>query len=350
MFNRIRPFVIIAVLLIAIAFPGSVNGEQVQYPTELNDLPVIYVQTQANTYSLPEGKIILTLLDISSQTTEESCTKANWDEFLLNNPLPKDWSIEVYGGIGASKEEWLKNHDDYNREFLENGPIVLNSPQSTLNSGSAILTADHTYAIIRDTDPSSQTVQGIDARWSAPTVGSDQTKYSALLVNGWTNTDYFLQSGQVFSSGTGWNVWADTTTNYVAQHFSLPYVIGHVYEFSVWYSSAGYWAMDCLDRTSWVYNYYYEHSATGTRLKSNNSTSVFFENWNTNSWWYVGFTNPIAVYTAKDYVSQWKAWNGQSIIILDKNGNQLPNNNIITGSLVSYGWAYFNLMYMPYVN
>jgi hypothetical protein len=153
MFNRIRLFAIITVFLISFILPGSINGDLTKYPTEINGLPVIYVQTQANTYSLPQGKVILTLLDFSAQTTEESCKRANWDKYLLKNPLPKDWSIEVYGGIGASKEDWLKNHDDNNRVIVENGPIVLNSPHITSNFDSALSTilAPHTYALIQDT-------------------------------------------------------------------------------------------------------------------------------------------------------------------------------------------------------
>jgi hypothetical protein len=92
-----------------------------------------------------------------------------------------------------------------------------------------------------------------------------------------------------------------------------------------------------------IWNYYDDTNATGTKLIRDPNTSVFFENWNTNANWYTGFTNPINSWNAGDCRAQWKAWNGGQIYIVNSAGQLVPNNGIITGSLVNYGIAAWHL-------
>jgi hypothetical protein len=344
----LKSVILIAALILTMFSPLSVTGNETSYPTQIDGLPVIYMQTHENTYSLSEGEVIITLMDKESKTAEESTSRLKLDSFLKEYTMPSKLKIEVYGGYGASIAKFLEIHEKNNKKYLECGRVSLGGPLSTDNP---VITAtqDHTYAAVRNNDPSSQTITGIGAYWQAPTIGTYQDRYSAFMVNAMTNTGYFMQSGQYYWNGMGYNVYADYDTGYENRDFNLAYHIGDLYEFSI-YKSAGHWAMWCENRTDWEYDYFYELNSTGTRLRRELNTSVWFENFNTVSYWYINFTSPLSSYHAADCTTQWKAWNGQTIIIQDCNGQSQPNNNIITGSLVNYGYARWNLMNVLYVH
>lgn len=336
--------VLLFLLVLASTIPFSANANNFSYPDSINGYPVIYIQTSENTYGLSSREVVLTILDKSAKTTEESMTHLNLKEYLKNNPLPKGYSIEVYGGPGASKEEFEKVHNKINEELKKIGPILLGGPG--LFESNTKVAGGPTFATFANNDPASQVVTEQRARWYAPVVGSSQNAYSAFLVNGMTNVNrYFLQSGQVYIFGTGFNMWADTTTGLSTRPFNVSYVPFHLYEFSIVYSPAGgFWSLWCEDYTASIFDYYYELNATGTSFINDPNTCVFFENWNTNANWYTGFIpNPMYAFYARDYVAQWKAWNSGQIYIIDSAGNYLPNNNIIIGSLVNYGYAYWYL-------
>ena len=340
LFHGLITIIMLGILLSAVPAWADDN----KYPNTINGYPVIYVQTAENTYGLSGDEVVLTILDKSAGTAEDSMANFNLSEYIKANPLPKGWAIEVYGGPGASKEEFEKVHKNINEELEKLGPILLGGP--AILEGDAKSRGGPTFATFGNNDPQTQVVTGQRARWYAPVVGTSQNAYSAFLLNGMTNVNrYFLQSGQVYISGTGYNVWADTTTGMTARGFNVSYVPFHLYEFAIVYSSAGgFWSMWCEDLTTSVFDYYFEYNATGVKFIKDGNTSVFFENWNTNANWYTGFIpNPMFAFNAIDYVVQWKAWNSGQIYIVDSNGNYVPNNNIIIGSLVNYGYAWWYL-------
>ena len=74
-------------------------------PNSIDGLPVIYIKTSENTVGLPEDQKILVLLDKTIITIEESDIHQKLTNYFNKNPLPKGWTIEVFGGTNASVEE-----------------------------------------------------------------------------------------------------------------------------------------------------------------------------------------------------------------------------------------------------
>jgi hypothetical protein len=101
--------------------------------------------------------------------------------------------------------------------------------------------------------------------------------------------------------------------------------------------------MGCEDVSASRFQYAQDTRVTGDRLVSDTGTSVFFENWNTNSGWYTNFTNPCSAFYAEDFNGTWKAWNHQGIAILDAYGHTASNNGKITGRLLNHETAYWYL-------
>ena len=340
----------IILLLLLILVPTIAVSSDQKYPEFINGERVIFVQTSENTFSLESNAVVLTILD-DSNSMEESMAK--FSDYLGNHQLPKGWSISVIGGLGASAEEFLQIHNSFNDAVKKNGgPFQLGPIQLQQSIG-------RTYAIDAPSDPSSETITYISAEWIAPQVGNNQNHYSAMLVNGWTNqgcTDpygnpwsgYFLQSGQLYADGDGHHVWADTTTGFVAQDFGVPYTQGQNCQYLIAKFSSG-WTMGFRNLSTGGYNYHIEPNAVGTKLVKNTNTSVFFENWNTNSNWYLGFTNPISVRNAYDgiaYPASVHPWKNEYIVIKDTYGNTHSNGiifKIISGHLRNLGTANWNL-------
>jgi hypothetical protein len=109
-----------------------------------------------------------------------------------------------------------------------------------------------------------------------------------------------------------------------------------------------YVAMDDLSDGG-MWSWHWESDAVGTKLVRSIRTSVFLENWNTNSNWYTGFTNPISVYKAYNgmsYPTSIHKWYNDYIVILDDEGRQRSNGvifHIISGRLRNLGTANWNL-------
>lgn len=204
-------FTLVLSLLVPITAFASSNQS---FPKEVNGLPIIYIETEANTEGLSEGEAILVLLDPNSKTLRDSVDRLNFDQYLSSNPLPDNVSFTVVGGKGASQENFIKSHDETNSHVKQHGPVFVGGPG--LLPVQTILTAVHpTFAIVQDTDPSwSQTIAAISAQWYAPYAGTSQTHWSAFMVNGVTNGTArpFVQCGHVFySDGTGANIWSTTS-------------------------------------------------------------------------------------------------------------------------------------------
>jgi len=334
-------------LVLSLSMSGTAFAVNSQYPKEINGLPVIYVQTSSNTTGLDQGQIRLVLYDSIHNSSEKSIEHLNLGKYLANNPLPKNWTIEVVGGNGTSIESYVESHDKINTWAKQHGPIHLGS----YDAGNALLASIHqSFSIVEDTDPSySQTITRIRGQWEAPSIGGDQYSWSALLVNGVMNSSprQMVQSGQVYLyDGSGVNVYSGPYWGYDAQYFwNADYIEGHQYWFTIYYSSS-LWYMSCEDLDGDGYDYTYDPNASGNHLITDTGTSIFFENYNTNSQWYEDFTDPLAV-TAQDYNGSWKNWNYQTIIIFDGYGSQISNNGKITGGLTSGNTAYWNLYLLP---
>jgi len=313
---------------------------------------VIYVQTSENTYLLHSNQVILTVLD-DSNSMEESIAK--FSDYLGNYRLPEGWLIEVIGGPGSSEEGYLQVHNSNNDAAKKGGPTKYGGPIQSFTSseGSEAMTLGHyervpTFAIDSTNDPGSETITYIDAEWIAPIVGTSQNHHSGLLVNGYTDTNYFMQAGQGYEQDGPRHIWCDDSHGLVGMDFGIPYVAGHRCFYFIAKFTQG-WYMGMRDYTSGQFNMVYELSATGTKLKKDLATSVFFENWNSNSNWYSGFTNPISVYNAWNGIAvpaNVHYWKGETITILDSHHQKQSNGIIfkkISGGLKKGGTANWNL-------
>ena len=354
-FKAINIMFLLVILVLSTILPVAASADEIQYPTDIDGYPVIFVQTQGNTPSLTNNMVILTIVDASSKTPDESLTKINNLEYLKNNKLPKGWVLEVIGGNDTSKDNYIKNHDATVELYKKTGPRILSSSatsgsfvNSDTNSNiTPLIATTPSLAIIGNGDVPSQTIHSQSAEWVAPNVGFPENGYSALLNNGLTNLGYFLQAGQTYDNGGTWghNQWSYDT---IARDFTgMPYYYGDVYEFyvatqsnrtgiaSCWNLSKGTFQVELI--AGIIGDYFVRNNSSGI-----NATSVFFENWNTNANWYTGFTNPISVTYCEDYTTSWKAWNSQYIAI-QRGGTGYINNGMITGSLVNHGTAQFHL-------
>jgi hypothetical protein len=346
---KLSSIIFLTLIIFALAMPYVVNGAGTPtYPTSINGLPVIYIQTPENTFGLSSGQIVLTLLDTKSTTVYESVNGLNMSKYLAANPLPAGWSIEVYGGPNASKELFLQAHQiNYNIDKMV-GPIRLGPIASkSLATARPMLTGNPTYAVVADNDPAHYTIDDIKAIWTSPTLGTSQNSYSALLLNAYTDYSYFMQCGQIYFSGSNGaeNAWADTSSGNSATAFNISYNAGHEMAFIILRDSDTSWSMCCSDRTASLFDYKTQNYSTiGGHLVSSPNTSVWFENFSTNSNWYQNFTNPLSAYSAQDgYRYTYNSWGYQNIYILDSYGNYQSNNNIITGALTSGQTAYWHL-------
>ena len=62
---------------------------------------------------------------------------------------------------------------------------------------------------------------------------------------------------------------------------------------------SGCWEQTCYNLTQGFYAYHLAGYVTGSILvQTLDSSSIWFENWNTNSDWYIGFTNPILFFAS----------------------------------------------------
>lgn len=303
-------FVVVA-LVASFAVPITAETGNITYPTSIAGYPVIFVQTPENTFGLTTGEVRLTVF-VKGTTLDGTYTMADKVAYYIaEHPLPKGWSVETYGGPGGSQAEYERVHKENYEWQQKHEPIVFKMPSAS--SKAPLTGTGHSFAIDVNSDPQSYSLDAQWARWNAPQVGTSQSASSALLDNVYTNTSYFLQAGQLYQSGAGYNVWTDTTKNLVGQQFNVAYVVGDNYLFNINVAPGGKWRMECSDVTTYAYDGYIEQNSTGSTLALNVATSVFFENMNNNANWYSGFTNPISVYGAGErdtgsHVYNWRVW------------------------------------------
>lgn len=341
--NKIIAILIAMISILVLTIPLQASAsDQSKYPTLIGGLPVIYVHTSENSAGLKNDEVILTIFDKNLTLDEQSIAKTRTFiyEDLAKNPLPKNCRISLYGGPGASVELYEKtNNEIYNYEKTKGSILPGNSPALPMTN------YDTTFAIDKNRDPYySTSVTFQYAYWYSPTVGHSQNHSSELLVNGMTNTNYVMQAGQAYlNDGTGMNTWTDQSQNppLINRWFlGVSYHAGNNCKFAIGYLGAGNgWFMSCTDYTAGLYQEIDEPLATGDNLKYDNATSVWFENKNTNSNWYSGFSqqgspNSLTVRNAYDVVfGTFKTWTYDYRLTIDGHGgyHEEQNQNVITG-------------------
>ncbi len=327
-------------------------AEQPKYPESIAGYPVIFVKTPENTYGLATGQIVLVLLDRDPwvEKPKEQASLQAIGLYLSNNELPQGWTIELVGGPDTTKEKFEKRHAESQerlKRLRDLGDYPVSGPIS--ETGTREYTG-RTYAVVRNDDALIYTVDRLSATIDAiPQVGSYQDLNSQMLVNGKTNTGYFIQAGQKYpQNGAGYNMWTDTDWTSQPQEFdNVEYYEGEQYEFEVGLSVSTWFAKatNLTRGGSATQTVFRRGTGTGgTYFVFDTNTSVFFENTNTDWDWYTGFTNPIRVRWAWVRRSgSYYPWYYQQIIIIDSNNQVQANNGIITGSLLNLGSADWHL-------
>lgn len=322
------------------------------YPTSINGMPVVLVKDAANTVGMPQGNVVLCVYDSTSKTIEDSNAKISSSNYLTNNPLPSGWSIEVFGGPGATVAQFIKTNNDYNAACKAYGPIQLAMPtQSNTPSNirsNSLPQHEPSFATVVNNDPSSQTITYQAGYWTSPFIAINQDVDSAFLNNLETNANssyngmpWLLQSGQAYYPWAGFNIYSDQNYQFKGQAFGVPYITGDQMQFELYLSPfTGSWEETCEDETKQVFDYHIASYAGGTQAIAQSGTGIWFENWNTVSNWYQWFTNPINSYYAVDGAYYFRhSWTSQAYLIQDNYGNTVPNNGQISGSLVGGGVA-----------
>lgn len=345
LFARLGALSVLVSLIVVLALAGLFSAsaaDQPDYPSSINGLPVIDVDTHEDTPSLPDGRVNIVLLDSASSTPEEAI--AAFDSgYLSMNGLPAGWSIDICGGTGTSEDSYQRLNEKEEERYRNDAPVAY-----------GLTTDGRGRSIVRDNDAGPSGFNSLRAQWTSPTIGTNQSYYSLLLVNGMTNYDYFFQSGQWYaSSGQGHNAWTDDSVYLQMQDFTnVPYVSGHVCWFQLGRAQTCWW-MSAHDQTAGVWQLHANYlplSTTGDHLDQTWDTSVWFENVNVNATWYYGFTQDIAVYDAWDgssYPAAMNRWSSCTKAAFDRYGNQYTNHASVTGTLKSGGTATFHLNLVP---
>jgi hypothetical protein len=228
--------VLLSILAIVIMmFPGAATAAAPPtYPTSINGMPVILVETSANNIAMQDGKVTLVLLDNTSTLDSASTIKYKLKDYLINNPLPSNTDLEVYGGPNTTKESILKYQKEHNDFQRKNGVMQLCPIPTGTSTGLSTneIGSQHGFQVDRNNDPwSNPNLDHQACNIVAPSVVAwAQQDYSYFGDNVMTNYYYFLQSGQVYSTNTNFLVWADDTNVYgnpdLAQPFAMTYTAG----------------------------------------------------------------------------------------------------------------------------
>lgn len=332
--------------------PEEINGHPV--PKEIGNLPVVFVETPENDVWLDKvkdktGKRMITLVVLDKKHDNLQASINFVDKYLASHPLPEGWSIATVGGPDASVERILKEHKEYNKYCRKHG-LYRNEPGRPAKSASSSSSTTQSYAFDANNDPETEGITYQFVKWDAPQVGNNQDAYSVLTLNGETDTNYFLQSGNYYANGEGHVAWADTGTEcYFRDFTNVNYYPGNRYSFLVELSviSHTWWYVGSKNEDTGNYENIVRQGATGSKLIYSVNTSVFFENYNTNENWYEGFTNPISAFYARDSEDPnqgTKYWGADRQGIFYQNEPVHPDSNdIITGNLADGDTAYWHL-------
>ena len=244
------------------------------------------------------------------------------DEFLSNPPDITSLRTAIQSVHGApskvtlsfspslvDSEAFAVEDAAWNRERMENGcPEPLVDIEAGDNGSRT-----RAYAVFQNTAAGNYTNGNAQfVRIQTPSgFGTSQNRWSVALNNVVTDDDYFMQHGIQFKEGQPRIVWTEDHEGLEPQEYRLvPYVADAWYQFRIIYLS-GVWFMCAGNDANIDTEYECEQSghATGTHLKLDINTSVFFENANTNANWHSGFPATIAVKHALIYVDgNYQQW------------------------------------------
>jgi hypothetical protein len=207
--------VLLSILAIVIMmFPcAATAAAPPTYPTSIDGMPVILVETSANDVSLSAGQVILVLLDKTSAPMSasdlRSMTKSKISNYLNNNPISGNPCIQVYGGPGITKELILKiqmKNNDWQKKY---GSVKLGTIDASGSGG-------HAFQIDVNSGTASKTRDRQSCNITAPNVTPlIQNNYSYFGINVRTNGGnggYFLQSGQYYGINQSFICYADDNT------------------------------------------------------------------------------------------------------------------------------------------
>lgn len=316
---------------------------------------VLAVLTSENTACLGTNtkRLVLQATDPSVETFLSHSHPEAISQALEQIGLTKSavWDWEMVSS-DVSSQEVLEHIQQWNQKFV-NTDCLQGRPIQTGTDGTEVKSASPSpgWAIIEDIGAGSYTDDnGQQVTLVAPTVGANQNNYSLFTNNVKSNTGYFMQNGFIFLKNTACSPgWADTGTGTAFQPYAgLPTCIsGRSYNLTI-SRSGGVWNYCIRDNTSGTYLCQQRSQATGTNMSLSLNTSVWVENWNTNSNWYIGFTSPLHAYDAYLFRNgSPQTWSSQHRHTLDACTSSWPVGSAISGSLVSRGDAYFYLSGVP---
>ena len=321
-------------------FPETVGGFNVGHINTPKDracssAPVIYFQSSQATLD----EFLANPPDISSlRAVIRSVPEVPSNVALSFSPNPID-------SESAAAKDAL-----WNRERVISG---CPEPWTDIEKGTEAIGRLRGFAIFQNTDAGSYTddnAQGVKIK--TPTrFGTGQNAWSAAINNVVTNTDFFIQTGMQFEEGDtliGWSTSGEEPTAYSR----VPYLSNTLYQFSISYTSGDWQTCAGNDSNLAVqYECVFHNDATGTHLKSDANTSVWFENANTNANWNSGFPTTITVRDAKIFRNGiGQAWTSEDRLTVHNCGaNTYPVSGAMTGTLKNNGIAGWNTGGMPIV-
>ena len=317
--------------------PETVGGFSVGHISTPKDwacssAPVIYVQSPRATLN----EYLSNPPDISSLRAAIHATSGVPAKVTLS------LSPTLFEGESAATEK-----ANWNNEMSENGCL---DPLTDISDG--VADARRGYAAFQNKDAGRYTddnAQGVNIRTPSG-FGTGQRHWSAALNNVKTNTSYFLQAGLYFKKSKPGVVWTEDKEGLKPRYFSsVPHLANTSYQFSITYGE-GVWHM-CAgnnDNTSQYQCILSEH-ATGTHLKEHASTSVFFENANSNANWHSGFPSTIRVSGAQIYRNGiGQAWSREDRITAHRcHPDSYPVSGAMSGSLKNHGSARWRMSGIP---
>ena len=319
-------------------FPETIGGFNVGYVTTPKDracssVPVIYLQS-------PRAS----LEEYLSNPPDISLLKA---AIHSESGVPSQVTLSFSSRL-ISKETAAAKNVAWNQDRTDNG---CRGPRTDIDD-EELSGPSRGFANFKNTDAGRWTnanAQGVKIT-SPSGIGTAQNVWSSALNNVMTNDNYFLQVGLDFDEARLDLIWTEDEEDLDPQYFTnVPYLANTRYQFSITYTS-GAWQM-CAgnDEDISQYECIISGDATGTYLKLDDNTSVFFENANSNTNWHSGFPATVALSSAKIYRNGiGQAWSGED----RKTGHQChpdsyPVDDAMSGSLVNNGSATWVMSGIP---
>ncbi len=323
-------------------FPQTIGGFNVGYVNTPKDracisIPIIYLQ--APQASLEE--FLASQHDISSLNAAIQSVPG----------VPAEVRLSFSPGL-IDRETAAAEDAIWNRERSENGCLPIMADMEDPNSG----TPDRGFAIFQNTDAGGNTHDhGHSVKIRSPSgIGTGQDLWSSALINVLTDTDHFLQSGMIMREGLGQSrmIWAESDgVQPPGSHpfKKVPYLAGSLYQFQIIYSGGSWMMCAGIDQNIAKYQCMTSVLATGTHLKRDINTSVFFENANANSNWYSGFPAAITVSHAKTMRNGvYRNWTTEDRRTAHRcPGSQYPVPGAMSSTLKNNGTAYWLMSGIP---